>query len=317
MKTRILLIALPVILLSACHLNDESAEVAVQGDSTHVSGLKVKKTSLSEFGKHEGEIFAHFSFTDYPTGECRHIRYEHNTDANTIMLSENMGIRLQDSCYVENKSGENVLHMTRKYRFVNKNLEGRLNDAESENPQQFSEGIFSYTITSPVMDSIYIIQPAPTICNPIPLCYYHLMDIMWNPDLNNQLKVMIVTEWNGLCLDGSSMDTTIIHHVEVDDTGVATLNDNMFSGMPDEAFVNIWLTRESIETIYYDDNPVTWQQAIEIVEHNPQELQVLIHDNPEYLHILHSTYIVYGAIAHLPIYLIRKTMDEVPERKGL
>lgn len=317
MKARSLLIALPVILLSACHLNNDPNKVAVQGDSKSVSGLKVKKISLSELERKEGEIFAQFSFVDYPSGECRHIRYEHNTDANTIMLSKNMGIRLQDSCYIETKSGENVFHMTRRYRFVNKNLEENLNGTISEEPQLLSEDTFSYTITSRNVDSIYILQPAPTACNPIPLCYYHLMDIMWNPDLNNHLKVMIVTEWNGLRMDGSSVDTTIIHHMEVDDTGIATLNDNMFAGMPDEAFVNIWLTRESIETIYYDENPVTWQQAIEIVESNPQELYVLIHDNPEYLHILHSTYVVYGAIAHLPIYLIRNTKEEVPERKNL
>lgn len=48
---------------------------------------------------------------------------------------------------------------------------------------------------------------------------------------------------------------------------------------------------------------------------DPTELTKLLQNNPEYLYTLQSTSIVYGAIAHLPIYLIRQTKGEIPERK--
>ena len=87
--------------------------------------------------------------------------------------------------------------------------------------------------------------------------------------------------------------------------------------MPDGALVNIWLVRENIITIYYENTITTWGELAEMGERDPTLLYTLIHDHPEYTYEYHHVYAVYGAVAHLPIFLIRKTINQIKDRPHL
>jgi hypothetical protein len=103
--------------------------------------------------------------------------------------------------------------------------------------------------------------------------------------------------------------------METDDDGIVTLDDNLFNGMPDGALVNIWLVRENIVTVYHDWTPITPGTILEEIENNPETFYQLIHDDPTLLHQFYTTEYMFGAIAHLPIFLIRNSKEPIDERK--
>lgn len=314
MKTRILLVMLLAILFISCNTNDPNG-LSSKEKIIDVSGVKmIENTPILDWIKNDCGSIIHFSFVDYPTGTCSQITFERNMDANTIMLNDNIGIRIQDSCAFDDSNNKGIFYMTRRCEVIDRSKEGTSNNPLQIRSQTRNEP-FSFQFTSSVVDPITITAPLPTDCTPIPMCYYHSMDIRWNADTYNPTEMMIVTEWNGLNMDGSSMDTTIIHHMETADDGVVTLDDNIFNGMPDGALVNIWLIRENIVTIVYDNTNTTWEGSLENVEHDPTLLTQLLIDHPEYTYEYHHVYGVYGAIAHLPIFLIRDTKEEIEERK--
>ena len=317
MKTKIAIMMLATAFITACQTNNEPNNISRNKAIEKSSSLNIRESgSVIDLLKVKDDAFAHYSFVDYPSGVCMRTHQTQVGESNTIMLSDKMGIRIQDSCCFEDKQGESVCHIARNYRLIGFDPEESSENQNQERSQLPLEGSYTYSFSSSDVDPIYILSPAPTACNPIPMCYYHLMDIMWNTSSPSRAvdKIMILTEWNGLHMDGTSIDTTIIHHVEVDNTGITTLYDDMFDGMPDEGLVNIWLIREKIKTIYYSHNPLTWHEALTLLEHDPYKFAHLLQDNPEILHYAQSTDIIYGASTHLPIYLIRNTIDSIYER---
>ena len=315
MKTKILFATMLAVIMISCNNTDTPTTESSQENNVISSGLKVKEhTPVAEWIRSGNEAIVKYSFVDYPSGQCNSTISRYNTDPNTIMLNDKIGIRIQDSCRIESTEGGNICYLTRRYGVVCNDGD---NDIKfmSQSQQRSGGDTLSCIFNTTDVDPIYIYKPLSTSCNPIPMCYYHFMDIEWNPDTHNPTQMMIITEWNGLQMNGISIDTTIIHHMEVDDNGLSTLDDNLFLGMPDEALVNIWLVRENIVTIYMDDDIVPWNDVLKKAEEDTTELTKLLQNNPEYLYTLQSTSIVYGAIAHLPIYLIRQTKDEIPERK--
>ena len=316
MKTRILSTIFMVFLLAACHTNDINDVSMDNSTIENLSGIKISEhTPVVDWIRNGDESIIHYSFVDYPSGNCSNAVYRYNTDMNTYVLNDKIGICMQDSCVIENNHGKNLCKITRRYNIVNlKQEEASANDKKSPNRMQNSN-LFSFSFVTSSVDPITIISPYSTNCNPIPMCYYHMMDVQWNADTQNATQMLIVTEWNGLNMDGTSIDTTIIHHMEVPDNGLATLDDHLFDYMPDGALVNIWLVRENIVTVYYDEIPMTWQELIDMTEDDPTEMTNLMHDHPEYTYDFQNTTIVYGAIAHLPIFLIRNTKADIKEHE--
>lgn len=315
MKTKILFATMSAVILISCNNTDAPTTVSSQENLVTSSGLSVKEyTPIEEWIRSGNDAIIKYSFVDYPSGQCNSTICRYNTAPNTIMLNDKIGIRIQDSCRIESAERKNICYLTRRYDVVYKDEDGD-SKFRLQNQQRSGGDTLSCIFNTTNVDPVYIYKPTSTSCNPIPMCYYHLMDVEWNPDSNNPTQMMIITEWNGLQMNGITIDTTIIHHMEVADNGLTTLDDNLFSGMPDEALVNIWLVRENIVTIYMDDDIIPWDEVLKKAEEDPTDLTKLLQNNPEYLYTLQSTSIVYGAIAHLPIYLIRQTKDEIPERK--
>lgn len=314
MKTKNIFAILLIFLLVSCQTNYPE-DKQLQESKTNFPGLKIKEhVPIKEWLESKDETVIHYSFVDYPSGICTKGVYYPTQGANTIMLNDRLGIRIQDTCVIDNSVGTYNCHVTRKYEVIDK--EDTLLNQKSKMPARIQRsGVFSFDFTTVGVDSITILSPLPTDCNPIPMCYYHLMDLMWTPDSHNPTQMMIIAEWNGLNMDGTSVNTTVIHHMETDDDGIVTLDDNLFNGMPDGALVNIWLVRENIVTVYHDWTPITPGTILEEIENNPETLTQLIHDDPTLLHQFYTTEYMFGAIAHLPIFLIRNSKEPIDERK--
>lgn len=317
MKKKILFAVALAFLMLACQTNDpqnEQRNEMVKSSSPNI-GVKenIPLLQFLEKIKNGEEAFVQLSFVDYPSFlESLHT-YKCNADPNTIMLSENIGVCIQDSFATESLEGNNICHIRRKANMVYRDEVEAPYKAKRNDPNIGNEDIiFDAWFTMYPPEPLHFIRPYADECNPIPMCYYHQMDVAWNVDLFNPDKVVIIAEWNGVMMDGTSIDTTVIHHIVADDIGVCTLGDIMFSGVPDEALVNLWIIRANTVEVYYD-GPITLEQVETDV--NPEDLRTFFHNNPEFLYGLQSTILVNGAVAHLPIYLIRNTVNPVPMRQ--
>ena len=314
MKTKVLLATALVFLMVACKSN-EPKEQAKGMAKCSVSSISVKENvsfaNYLENVKNNEEAVVYYSFVDYPSGSCSRRTCKRNADPNTIMLSDKIGVHIQDSFRMDDKNGENVCHIRRSAYVVSNEGMGSPRKAMRNDPGTGNEEIvLDFNITTDPVDSIHFIRPYSDDCNPIPLCYYHSMLVEWNADNTNPTKVIVIAEWNGIMKNGTFVDTTVINHTIVDDIGTCVLNDDIFLGMPDEAFVNLWLIRANVVEVLYD-GPITLEDAEMLIAGNPESFYTFIHDNPEFLYDLQSTTLAYGAVAHLPIYLIRNTTSPV------
>lgn len=132
------------------------------------------------------------------------------------------------------------------------------------------------------------------------------MEIAWNPDINNSNGVMIIAEWNGVTMNGTSSETETIIGIDfVEDNGVTTLDNAIFEGMPDEALVNLWLIRANVVTVEeigagYINDIIQWGME------DPDLVAELLEDEPELLTDLQTMTVATGAVALLSFYLIRE-----------
>ena len=136
----------------------------------------------------------------------------------------------------------------------------------------------TYTYTLQTAQPIGLIRPYIHECNAIPLCYYDNFEIEWTPDYDNENGVVIVVEWKGVTISESMQDVSVVGVDVVDDTGLATINTDIFADMPDGALVNMWLIRGNLITITGGDGEVYLQ---DIPECSPQVLDSLISQHPE------------------------------------
>lgn len=296
------------IMLTSCY----SEEQPSANTPSEQKNIQIREhVPFVELFNRKGSSFVQFAFTDYPSSKTQMHNFERNANGNTIMLTDKVGACLNDSYSVETQSGKAICHIKREARFFSTEMESLDGSSIKKSPQNLQDDNYSLeldVVQTPV-DPISILRPASTECNPIPMCYYDDMEIEWNADTQNPTKVVIIAEWNGLLMDGSSVNTSIVNYVIEEDDGLAVLGDeNVFMDIPDEALVNIWLVRANVVTIDYG-GPVTMDDAITIVEEDPMKFNDCLEKNPEFIYDLVSTTLVYGAAAHLPIYLIRNIIE--------
>lgn len=79
----------------------------------------------------------------------------------------------------------------------------------------------------------------------------------WNGDANNTLGVLVMIRYDpGLQpqLDSNSRGSYIEHHCIVPDNGSFTLVDSLFTGLPNNAFVNLIVGRGNYKMIHSNEN---------------------------------------------------------------
>lgn len=302
---RLLTLFLTGIILIACTSENEP-ETNGSKQSRKLSLKTEQNIKYLEWLKGDYETVLSYSFLDEGSMEEAIVgmvsRY---TGVNTIQLNENISIRYCDTCQVETNKENTIFHFTREVTdiFQKENRKRLLSPRDVCDDVPISS--LSFDITLRTASPIYFIRPRATRCNSIPLCYYEDMEVEWNPDPENRTGVVVIAEWNGISMDGSSTGETIAHSVEVDDTGCTTLPNEIFEGMPDEALVNLWLVRANIE-IVESGQTLTLPDIISVANEDPDGFMEFMYANPTTIIALHEELsLATGAISIMPIYLIR------------
>ena len=304
MKNNIIFMLLLSVFFAACNNNEPNNVAAPQ--KALPNGLQSKKcTSYLEWLLKDNETIVDYSFCNassenlpvYNTAE----RY---TDDNTIMFTDKIGLRIHDSYTIERDEKNTVFHITRQGTIVEN---PKTNNAPSSQRAKKDDPLIEVTfdVSQQTALPIYFTRPSATRCYSIPLCYYDEMKVEWPADYSNQTGVIILAEWNGLQLDGSSTDTTIVHHAEYEDTGSAILDSSIFAGMPDEALVTMWIIRANIVTILCDHEAVPTIDWEDMANNNATELTELIVSHPEVITYYQTLCLSSASVGVLPIYLIR------------
>lgn len=300
---RIKLILLLLLCVFASCTTQESKDKAVTPPKAKHNILSKIPSQYIDWYMGNSESIILYDFVEYPysTERSLHIK-ERNTEDNTIMLNDEIGLQIHDSYTLDNDGKVAHFHITREAKvvFPKQGIKPRCltRDGYPADPP-------TYDIDVQMVEPIYILRPNSTQCHCIPMCYYDEMEIEWNPDINNSNGVMIIAEWNGVTMNGTSSETETIIGIDfVEDNGVATLDNAIFEGMPDEALVNLWLLRANVVTVEeigvgYIDDIIQW--GLE----DPDLVAELLEDNPEFISDIQTMVLASGAVALLPIYLIR------------
>lgn len=283
MRTKIFFISLLAVLCTACK-NSKNTEIIEDIKNTPKYNILYKDSSIYiDWYLKNPESIIQYSYAKSPLQI-----FERNTQDNTLMLNDKVGIRIHDSYTISNNEETTTFNLTREASVL----------------ESSSISTNHIIIETRTVEPIEFIQPSTDECNCIPMCYYEDMQIEWNQDPNNTNGIVIVAEWNGITMDGQTGESAIANIDIVDDTGVAILNNDLFEGIPDEALVNLWLLRANIIGINYDGE-MTLQELLEMTNGEPDLIQRYLEENPEFLTSLQTTVVGTGAIAVLPMYLIR------------
>lgn len=141
---------------------------------------------------------------------------------------------------------------------------------------------------------ITITRPYVEECAVVPYCYYDNMEIEWNPDPENTDGIGVLIRWTGLMIDEPSINSPLYHVCLVEDTGIATLDNQMFDGIPDGAYVTLFLVRANILQV---------QEEGEDLHIGEYDWNAIIENCPEIA--CQSTSIALGTAAKLSFVLVR------------
>ena len=218
-----------------------------------------------------------------------------NTSPNTFHLGtpHELKLTIEDSCSIEHSETQQIPHVTRLIR---------ASHGDSVNSLPPVQRVIEYTIHPHQSEPIAIIRPYATECNPIPLCYYHDLEVEWNEDVNNNSGVGIIIEWNGIKMLDSSDNAHVVGMDFVDDLGSVVLNDAIFNNIPDGALVYMWLFRFDVATIE-DGNNVEY--SLQDILSDEDLLEELLDEDPEFTLQLRNIFVLNGSVAMLPFFLIR------------
>lgn len=83
-----------------------------------------------------------------------------------------------------------------------------------------------------------------------PYCYYKDFVLKWNADTNNKNGLVVAVEWYGINVKGEKVGE-FVRNIDVipNDNGQATLNNQLFDNIPQNAIAYITLLRGNIEVI--------------------------------------------------------------------
>lgn len=294
MKVKILFL-LPIMALAACNPTEPIDKI-----TSPINILFKGKSPYLDWYLSDTEAFISYSARMYPVDTIGQ-SYERVRGAgdNTITLQNGTKVTLRDEYTLKNNGDETTLLLTRKASFLPNTSNTQSHKQIREEDFDFSQE-YAYTIQTAT--PINLIRPQVDNCNPIPLCYYDNFIIEWNEDAANENGVVVIAEWTGCTMHGHPQATYLANATLVDDTGLATLDTDLFEGIPDEASVDLWLIRGNINTMTGEGEV----SLGEILESSPERLQEILAENPELLIQLQPFMLGSGAVTHFSFFLIRE-----------
>ena len=245
------------------------------------------------------EIFCDYIFTDCQrvTPKPQHLRFDMNTYPNTYHLGNphELKLTIEDSCRFEQSERQQVHYITRLIKAAS-------GDSAKTNSTPPVQRVVEYTIHPHQSQPITIIRPYVTECDPIPLCYYHDLEVEWNEDVFNNSGVGIIIEWNGKKMLDPYDNVRVVGIDFVDDLGSVVLDDAIFDNIPDGALVYMWLFRFDVATIEGENNV---EYSLRDILGDEDLLEELLEADPEFTFQLRNIFVLNGSVAMLPFFLIR------------
>lgn len=201
----------------------------------------------------EEPMFAHFQWTDYDnqtdSGFVKHRGFDQpyiyslNTSSEQIVWKNKMPQVNVGTSEVE------FLHTTT----LGKKLSSDAVSADDE------WSTFKTTVKVPTAKPIKILSPDMSYWKGIyPWACSEGFVLEWEADPQNKNGVVIITSWNGLIIDSDTTGGYIDHATLVKDNGYVVLDPKMFEGMPETAFVTLYMLRANIEDLEIDCKNVPW-----------------------------------------------------------
>ena len=305
----IYIIALSIIVFAGCNKEEQTSlnkekkiSRSIKTKYNILCGEKIPPI-VKEMVMGESEIFCDYTFTDCQqiAPKPKVLRLNRNNASNTYHLDtpHKLKLTIEDTCRVEESEKQIIHHVT---RLTNTAWGDSLKNASNPSVRR----VLEFTYNSHLSEPISIIRPYATPCDPIPLCYYHNLEIEWNEDVYNTSGVGIIIEWNGVKMLEPAVNNRVVGIDFVDDLGRMELNDAIFDDIPHGALVYMWLFRFDVATIEMEDNT---EYTLRDVLRDEDLLEELIEADPEFTLQLRNIFALNGSVAMLPFFLIRNLTE--------
>ena len=190
--------------------------------------------------------------------------YERNWSDNTYCDLLNKYNCTIHSEYKLEESGNR--HLVGLQRSVSRKAVGTADDDDASSLSSMAD----VEIQTP--EPIYISSPMALECATLPYCYSQNLEVTWNADPNNQYGIIALAYWTGVVIGSPSGGTPVYHAALVPDDGDCVLYNELFDGMPNNAYVSLYLIRANIVQVKQDGSTaniedIDWEQ---IVQENPE-----------------------------------------------
>ncbi len=303
MKNNILYISVAILIVtqSGCSVNDDKKK--------EMTAKQIKSTILFE---KPTEYLSLLSKNNPVAISYSATNYSGNKTSNDLVILRNIGenkiildsanttyMKISDSCRFSSDSSkhEYKLHINRQINFNDERVM-----SEGERTLTSSDTMISIQDVTPIQ----ICAPIFEECNKIPYCWYDMMDICWNADVENENGVLIVAAWTGVVLEQpTSPQAPRIYNIDlVEDNGYTTLDNNLFQGMPDRAIVTLMLIRANILHVeYYGENVV----LVDPSANDGDEIQEAVNQYllSDYELLFPAYTIARGSVAYFSFVLVR------------
>lgn len=311
MKNHIIIsvLTLSIIVLAGCNREEQTSFNEGGNTSrslkTHYNILCGDKipSFVKELVMGDPEIFCDYVFTDCQriTSKPKTLRLNRNNTPNTYHLDtpHKLKLTIEDTCRIEQSKAQITHHIT---RLINTTWGDSLKNTLTPPVRR----VLDFTYHSHQSEPITIIRPYATACEPIPLCYYHDLEIEWNEDVYNTSGVGIIIEWNGVKMLDPAVNSRVVGIDFVDDLGSKELDDAIFDGVPDGALVYMWLFRFDVATIEMEDYT---EYSLQDILGDEDLLEDLLEADPEFTLQLRNIFALNGSVAMLPFFLIRNLQE--------
>lgn len=300
-NNKLYLIVALTVALSCCSVHDDKKK-EMMAKPIKSTILFDKPTEYLSLLSKDHPVAISYAATNYSANKSsKELDILRNIGVNKIMLDSANTTYLEflDSCSFSSDSlkHEYKLHINRQINFNDERV-------NSEGERTFTSS--DTTISIQDVTPIQICAPIFEECNNIPYCWYDMMDICWNADLENENGILIVAAWTGVVLEQpTSPQAPCIYNIDlVEDNGYTTLNNNLFQGMPDRAVVTLMLIRANILHVEVSGMNVV---LVDPASDNEDEIREVVNHYllSNYELLFPSYYVARGSVAYFSFVLVR------------
>lgn len=88
----------------------------------------------------------------------------------------------------------------------------------------------------------------------LPFCFFEDFELFWNEDVDNDNGILVMVEWTGTMYGENDINNAHIQNIDhiPDDDGTATLNNDLFKDIPEDAICDHKIARGNLGVVEYN-----------------------------------------------------------------